>query len=164
MRSTVTQDEGAVRKFRVLGRVADLAALARDAVAVQDAVERPDFMGCAMGRVPESAEPPVILSPAFAARPMAGGQRRGLVEKEEFGVSPRCHERATTALEVKQAGDPGVMGPAAAAKGPVFVVKDSAIAHETAARRMGDNVACRKNPVLQGHPIISLVADSMMSG
>ncbi len=62
--------------------------------------------GLAVAKFPEIGELSIVRMPAFGAWPMTGGERRRLVEEEEFGVGVRPHDHAVSATELGHARDP----------------------------------------------------------
>jgi hypothetical protein len=96
---------------------------------------------------PKAAETLVVLMAAFGARPVAGGERSPLVKKEELGVRVRPHDDAMAAAEFYPAREPAshLRIPHHA---PIFIVQDSAIAHDQAAPLKRDDVAKWRYPVL----------------
>src|SRR5690606_16716369 len=76
----------------------------------------------------------------------------GLVKEEELGVAVRLHHLAMAALERQHAGDPGAARPAASAEALLGVVQPpAAVAHQRPALRRGDDLAERRDAVLQRH-------------
>ena len=86
---------------------------------------------------------------ADEARPVAGGERRRLVEKEQLGVAV-APDAAMAALERADAGDPLPRRPAATAERLVGAMEaPAAVAHQRAARGDGDERAVGIDAVLQ---------------
>src|SRR3954470_15844140 len=71
----------------------------------------------AIALLPRRAEPVGVLAAAEEARAMPGGQRRGLIEKEQFSPATTGHYVAPLAPELADASEPG---PAAPASGEGF--------------------------------------------
>ena len=92
-----------------------------------------------------------FLSPAFEAGPVPGGERGRLVEKEQLGVEPPPYV-ALPPFEREHAADPLPRSPAPRRERPRRGVKPpAAIAHESAARRVGKKFAERIDAILQRH-------------
>ena len=82
-----------------------------------------------------------ILAPAFEARPVAGGERRHLVEEEQFGVTV-APDVAMAVFEIEPAANPLPRRPAPRRElALVGVNSPAAIAHQRAARGRGDEFA-----------------------
>src|SRR5262245_34379740 len=102
---------------------------------------------------PDLEEPVVVVAAAERAGAVPGGERGRLVEEEQLGEAAGPEQRAAPpALELEPAGDPAlaVVPPADAAR---LVVQASAIPVDEAARRVGDQLAERRDPVLERHPL-----------
>jgi hypothetical protein len=91
---------------------------------------------------------------------VARRQRRRLVEEEQFGVAAGRHRRAAPVPEIERAGDPGPVLPAAPAEAALAVVEDAAIAHQRATGGIGDDVARRRDAVLQRHRDVLFVGSA----
>ncbi len=105
---------------------------------------------------PDLLEADVIVAPAEGARPVTRGERGGLVEEEELGELPRLEERpALPPLELEPAGDPP-SDRIAPADTTLVVVQAAAVPVHEAACRIGDQLAERRDPVLQRHKDIFL--------
>jgi hypothetical protein len=78
-------------------------------------------------------------------------QRRRFVEKEELSIPPGLHKRATPAVELKLADHPRLVGPPPDPELPIVVVQAATISHPGAARIDCNNIAERRNPILQRH-------------
>lgn len=89
--------------------------------------------------------------PAFAAGPVAGSDGGGFVEEEQFRIAPWRHDVTMPSAKFQPADQPGLQRPAPRAELPVFVMQDAAIAHEAAAFGNGDDIAQRRDAVLQRH-------------
>ena len=101
--------------------------------------------------VPDRPQTVVVLAPAERACPVPGRHRRRLVEEEELRELPRPEERpALPAPELEPAGDPAPGGVAAADPAGV-IVEAAAVAVDEPSRRMCDEVAERRHPVLERH-------------
>ena len=93
---------------------------------------------------------------------MAGGQRRHLVEEEQFGPAGfalgtvAAHRLSPNVAEFADADDPGRQRPAFPQKRlRLRIVDYAAIAHEQAALGHGMDGAERIDPVLQWHSFLS---------
>ena len=92
-----------------------------------------------------------VLAPAFEARPVAGGERRHLVEEEQLAIA-LAPDLAMAVVEVELAADPLLRHPAPAAQfAPCVMQPPAAIAHEQPARRARKQMAERIDAVLQWH-------------
>ena len=130
-----------------------LAARGRvDALGVQLRVDRvgSDLAGVQPG--PQRGEAVVVAAATEGAGTVPGGERRHLVEEEELGEEPGLHERAALPpAELEAAGDPALDG-VAPANAPARVVEAAAVPVQEPARGIGDEVAKRRDPVLERHP------------
>ncbi len=100
-------------------------------------------------------------APAMEAGPVAGRQRRNLVEEEQFGPartslpvdhSIAAHRHPANAAEIAHADDPSLERPALLQQRPgVRIMDDAAIAHQAAAFGHGMDGAERIDPILQWH-------------
>ena len=95
----------------------------------------------------EGVEP---SAPALGTGAVPGGERRRLVEEEQFGVVPRRHHRPLPPFELQQADDPPRQLPRAADLA-LPVVQAPAVAHEQPAVGDRDDLAPRGHPVLSRH-------------
>ena len=105
----------------------------------------------AIALLPRGAKPVGVVAAAEEARPMPGRERGGLVEKEQLGPASPAHHLAPAAAEFADAGEPRLARPAPRQRLGGGIVDDAAIAGEHAAMRGGDDVACRRDAVLQRH-------------
>src|SRR6185437_4837325 len=81
-----------------------------------------------------------VLAPAFEARPVAGGERCHLVEKEQLGVIA-APDVALAVVEFEYAADPLPRYPAASRQRLIVEMKfAAAIAHQRPARWIGEQV------------------------
>ena len=122
-----------------------------DALTVQLRVDRVRADLTGMDRAPDLAEAVVVGAPAERTRAMTGGEGGRLVEEEELGEAARLEQRpALPAAELELAGDPApaVVAPADAA---ALVVEAAAVAVDQAARGICDELAERRDAVLQRH-------------
>jgi hypothetical protein len=122
-----------------------------EALAVQPRVHLVGGRPAAAGTGADIQKTVVVGPAAQRARAVAGGKRRRLVEEEQLGEPVRLQQApALPATELELAGDPApaVVVAADAAGG---VMQAAAVSvHETAAR-MGDQLAERRDPVLEWH-------------
>ncbi len=92
-----------------------------------------------------------VLAPAFETRPMTGGQRGRLVEKEQFGVIAALNV-ALPAFEIEHTANPLPRGPATFCQCfSVGMETPPAVAEQQAARRHCDQFAQWVDAVLQWH-------------
>jgi hypothetical protein len=152
-RGLVKKDEHAVGQVVQRRLEADLAARARlDPSPVQHPIHnRRGAVRGAERPPPCGLELPERCAPALETGPMPGRQRRRFVEKEQLGVAARRHDRAPATPEAELATDPAAMPPARRTQRSAGVVQDTAVAHERAARRVGDDLTRGRHPVLQRH-------------
>lgn len=142
------QDEGAVGQILRLCRVAALFKAARDgAGGVQLVIEQLDAAAVAGG-----VEKGAIGGPAaFPAGPVTRRQGHGLVMKEQLGIAVRGHQGATAVLEFGQTADPGLVPPAGGGQAAMVIMQHTAIAHKAATGRVGEDLSCGLDTVLQRH-------------
>ena len=108
--------------------------------------------GAGMELGPDLAESHVVGAAAERARPVAGGERRRLVEEEELREPAGLHQRpALPAAELQAACDPA-LAVVAPPDPPLGVVEAAAVAVDEASRWIGDEVAERRHTVLARHP------------
>lgn len=89
-----------------------------------------------------------ILPPAFEAGPVSGGERGWLVKKKQLGVEPPPY-LAMTSFKCQHAADPLPRNPSPRRERARSGVKSPAtIAHEGAARRIGQELAERIDTIL----------------
>jgi hypothetical protein len=147
MRGSASQDErtiGEIVERRVV--VTLRARVGIDAFQVKLRVDR---VGPAGPR--ELEETDVILAATERARTVPGGERRDLVEKEELGEPPRLQQRLTVpTAELQLTRDPA-LAVVTAANLPVAVVETTAVAVDQPARRIRDELAERRDAVLEWH-------------
>src|SRR5258707_8087741 len=106
-------------------------------------------------RLPGPGEAEEVAAGAVPARPVPGGQRGRLIEKEQCRPCARRHRVAPDALEVQNAADPRLRPPAADTELTARPVQASTIAHHQATGRVHDDLTSRQHPVLQRHdPIL----------
>jgi hypothetical protein len=156
-RRTVLEREGSVGQLGERGFVEAVPARGRiDALVVELRVDRVRAHRSGMELSPGRAEADVVLAPAQRARPMTGGKGGRLVEEEELGELARLQERAPMpALEREPAGDPALPVEAAPDAARV-VVQAAAVAVDEAARRVGDQLAERRDAVPERYELVGL--------
>ena len=102
-------------------------------------------------RADERHEPVVVLAPAERAGPVAGGERGRLVEEEQLREPARLQQpRPLPALELEPAADPALDGEAAPDPAGL-VVEAAAVAVDETPGRVGDQLAERRDAILQRH-------------
>jgi hypothetical protein len=101
--------------------------------------------------LPGPAKPVGIVAAAEEARAVPGRERGGLIEKEQFGPTAAAHHLAPPAAELTDAGEPRLARPAPRQRFGCGVMNDAAIAGQHAAMRGGDDVAGRRDAILQRH-------------
>jgi hypothetical protein len=122
-----------------------------DPLALQLRVDRVGSVLIGMLLDPDLDEVVVVLPPAKSARTMPGGEGGRLVQKEELGEAARLQQRVTPpAAEPEPAGDPAfAVVPAPDASG--FVVEAAAVGVHESAGGVRDELAERRDPILQSH-------------
>ena len=106
--------------------------------------------------LPRRAKSVGVVAAAVEARAVSGRERGRLIEKEQFGPAPRGHHVAAAAAEFANASDPRLAAPA-----PVQqrlrrrIMDDAAIAGEQAALRRRDDLAGRRDTILQRRPQVT---------
>jgi hypothetical protein len=145
-------DERTVREGRRRHRVTSLdARLAIEAFLMETSV---DGVRASVGGVespPDLREANVVLSSTQRARPMARGERRGFVQEEQLREPPGLHQRRPMpASEPEPARDPPLDGVSTTDPPFVVVQTPSVAVHEPAGGRR-DQLAERRDPVLQRH-------------
>jgi hypothetical protein len=99
---------------------------------------------------PECDEAVVVLAAAEGARSMPCGQCRRFVEEEELGEAARSHERsAPPPAKSEPACDPALTV-VATTDAAVLVVEAATVSVDEAARGICDQLAARRDSVLQG--------------
>ena len=127
------------------------ARFGRDALPVKSRIDRVRARVPWMKPRPDREETPVILAAAEGARTVSGGESRSLVEEEELGKAPGLHQRMPMPASKREpAGDPA-LAVVAAANAPARVVQAAAVPVDEAAGGVGDQLAERRDPVLQRH-------------
>jgi hypothetical protein len=147
-------DEGAVGKITQERLVRGAFTVDQAALGVQDGVH---VVGARFRReshrcCPCGPELLVVGVPAFGARTMPGGQRDGLIEEEQFGVSPWLQDLPASAPEFQHADQPATHL-VAPDQDEVVVVQDAPVAVHGSAVLGGDQVTGGCDPVAQrmGH-------------
>ena len=98
---------------------------------------------------PDRDETVVVLAPALRAGAVAGRERGHLVEEEELRVAAGLQQRASPpAAELEPARDPALHR-VAAANAALRVVETAAIAVDESAGGICDQIAERRDPVLE---------------
>ena len=106
----------------------------------------------AIALLPCRAKAVGVVAAAVEARAMAGGERSGLVEEEQFGPAASAHHLAPAPPEFADAYEPRLRSPALVQQGfGRGIMDDAAIAREKAALRRRDDVARGSHAVLQRH-------------
>src|SRR6478735_9188813 len=103
----------------------------------------------AIALLPRRAKPDGVAAAAEEAGAMPRRQRRRLVEKEQFGPAAAAHHLAPPSPEFANASEPCLARPAPRQRLRCGVVNDTAIAGEQAAMRRRNDVAGRRDAVLQ---------------
>src|ERR1700730_13995657 len=103
-------------------------------------------------------KPVGVLATAEEAWPMPRRQCGRLVEEELFGPVAPAHHCAPAAPEFADASEPRPARPAPRQRFSGGIVNDAAIAGEHAAMRRGDDLAGRRDAVLQGHGLTCSLA------
>jgi hypothetical protein len=120
-----------------------------EALGVELGVDR---VGSDLARVqiaPQSDQPVVVLAPALRTGTVAGRERGHLVEEEELRVPARLLQRASSpAAELEPASDPALHRETTA-NAALGVVEATAVAVDEAAGRVRDEIAERRDPVLE---------------
>jgi hypothetical protein len=150
-RLALLQDEGAVRQLGDRRLVkAPLIRSRIETLGVELGVDRVGSDLARMQVAPDREQLVIVLAAALRTGAMAGGERRHLVEEEELGVAARLDERTSpSSAELEPARNPP-LDRVAAANATLGVVEAAAIAVDEAAGGIGDQVAKRRNPVLEG--------------
>ena len=129
----------------------DALGAAGEALGMQHAIHLGGARAFGAAARPVTRERDRILPAAFEARAVAGGERRHLVEEKELRVAASPH-RAVTIIETEPAADPRLRGPPSRGEPAIIVMQPAAaIAHEQAARRVGEQFAEGGHAVLQSH-------------
>ena len=148
----VREHEGAVGELGERGAVMPLTARrGLDALAVELLVEGVGASLARVERAPDLDEPVVVRAAAQRARAVTGRERRRLVEEEQFREATGLHERCSVpAAELELARDPALHGEASP-DASLGVVQAAAVPIDEPARRVGDQVAERRDAILSRH-------------
>jgi len=121
-----------------------------DALLVELRIDR---VGSGLARVhvaPDRDEAVEVLAAAQGAGAMPGREGGRLIEEEELGEAARLEERlAMPPLELEPARDPALAA-VAAADPSGLVVKAATVSVDQASRGVRNELAERRDPVLQG--------------
>jgi hypothetical protein len=149
VRLAAVEHEAPVRQVVERGDVAPLSVGLRiDALFVQAGVDDVGGRLAGMRQLPQREEALVVLAPAERTGTVSGCERGRLVEEEQLGEPAGLQERrAVPVLEAQAAGDPA-LAVVAPADPPGFVVQAAAVPVDEPARRGGDQVAERRDPIL----------------
>jgi len=91
---------------------------------------------------------------------VAGRQRDGLVEEEQLGVRARAHHRTPAPAKAGETRD-SAPSLRVAHDAPIGLVQTAAIAHQQPARLGGDEIAERRDPILERHRCVhDIIADA----
>src|SRR5580765_755241 len=152
MRLAAMKDERAVGKLLERRGVTALRArVRRETLAMQARVDGVRVLLPGMEVCPDLDKTSVVLAAAERARPVAGRERRRLVEEEELGEAARLHQWVPVpAPERKPACDPALPVVTPADSAPI-VVEAAAVPVDEPTRRVGDHLAQRCDAVLESH-------------
>src|SRR6266436_3676005 len=123
----------------------------REPLAVKHGVDiARENMRDAIAFFPRGTKPVSVVAAAEEARPVPGGERGCLVEKEQLGPAVTTHRLAPPSLEFADASEPRLARPAPRQQRlGCGVMDDATIAGEQAAMRCRDDFACGSDAVLQ---------------
>jgi hypothetical protein len=102
------------------------------------------------GRAGVIEEAPIVVVPAFGARPMPSRECCRIVQKEETGVAARRHRLAPTSPELEPAGDPAAAIMVSADQS-ILPVKPAPIPKDEPSLIRLDQRSQRRDPVTQRH-------------
>jgi hypothetical protein len=160
----LVEDERAVGQLVDRSLVVELRpGRGSNALSVQLCIDRvrADLAGVELA--PDLGEANVVGATAERARAVPSGERRRLVEEEELGEATGLHERAAPpAAELEPAGDPA-LAVVAAADPTTLVVEAAAVSVDQPTRRVGDELAERRHPVLPLHLLLRITASRRLS-
>src|SRR5690625_1248981 len=91
--------------------------------------EQPSRLRISMDLSPVPGELLVVPVAALGTRAVPGRVSCRFVEKEEFGIGPRAHDRSLAAAEREGAGDP-VLVPVGTDDPLLIIVQDAPVAHQ----------------------------------
>ena len=141
------EHERTVGKVRELGSVQPPSARRVEPLRVEALV---DLVG---PRADERHEAVVVLAAAERTRPVAGGERRRLVEEEQLREPAGLEQpRPLPVLELEPAGDPALDGEAAPDPAGL-VVEAAAVSVDETAGRVRDQLAEGRDAILQRHRV-----------
>ena len=122
-----------------------------EALGVELGVDRVRSDLARMQVAPDRDQAVVVLAPAFRTRTMPGCERRHFVEEEELGVAAGLQQwTSAPAAELEPARDPALHREAAS-DAALAIVKTAAIAVHEATGRVRDQIAERRDAVLERH-------------
>jgi hypothetical protein len=107
---------------------------------------------------PDRQEPPVVGAPAERTGTMSGRERGGLVREEELREASGLHQRLSMPAAEPEATDDPASAVVVQADPAVRVVQAAPVAVDEAASRIGDQLAERRDPVLERHGGITIAA------
>ena len=145
-----------VRDVRTIGKIGQSSAIgtldraAGKTIAMELPIDEVGADRLAETGRPIPAEPAIIVSTAFGARTVSGGERCRLVEEKEFGVRVRSHDDTSDSAEFGETCDP-TPHLRRANDAPMIVVQDTAVAHDQATAAAGDDLTERRDSILQRH-------------
>jgi len=100
---------------------------------------------------PRFPEIVISLTAAFGARPMARGQRHGLIQEEQLRVASGRHHRTPAASKLEHARDPAPARVLPHDSALIAVYRAATVSHERSARRVGENLSFGRDAILQRH-------------
>jgi hypothetical protein len=125
-----------------------------EALLVETRIDRVGADLARMQLLPDLGESRVVLAPTEGARSVTRGERGGLIQEEQLGEPARLEQRRVVpSLEAEPACDPSLDRVPAADPASV-VVEASAVPVDEAACRSRDQIAERRDPVLDRHDIL----------
>lgn len=99
-----------------------------------------------------------ILAAALKTRSVSRRERRRLIKKKQLGIGAPP-DVAMPPLEIEHAADPLPRRPAAAGERPcIHMEPAAAVAHEQPTRRHSDEIAKRRDSILQRHRLYDQIA------
>ena len=152
-RDPIQTNEGALWEAGQLLPVCTLALLCAaplQPIGVHDHIHVISAIRSSYSYRPGDFEALIVGMAALGARPMAGGERRRLVEEEELRPRVGLQQLAVASTKRRAAGDPAPHLPGAH-DAPGVVMQDASIAHERATLSYSNNLANRRHPILQWH-------------
>jgi hypothetical protein len=153
-RGAALQDERSVWKVGELHRVQAVSACPRvETLAVELCVDRVRSGLARVERAPHPREVLVVRTAAERAGPVAGGERRCLVQEEELGEATGLEERVAPPAPEREAARDPALSAVAASQVAAPVVEAAAISVHESARRFGDELAERGHPIADRHAV-----------